>query len=71
VAHYLRRTHDAPQLKQPEDMNKNIYPDNADSHEEIREAEERASAGHKRLLLVFGANWCFRLSRARPRVSAA
>jgi thioredoxin-related protein len=40
-------------------MNKNIYPDNADSHEEIREAEERATAGHKRLLLVFGANWCF------------
>jgi hypothetical protein len=50
---------DAPQLKQPEDMNKNIYPDNADAHEEIREAEERATAGHKRLLLVFGANWCF------------
>jgi thioredoxin 1 len=50
---------DAPQLKQPANMNKNIYPDNADAHEEIREAEGKAAAGHKRLLLVFGANWCF------------
>jgi thioredoxin 1 len=50
---------DAPQLKQPADMNKNIYPANADAHEEIKQAEERAAAEHKRLLLVFGANWCF------------
>ena len=54
---YAERT-DAPHLKQPADMNKNIYPADADAHEEIKEAEARA-AGHKRLLLVFGANWCF------------
>ena len=40
-------------------MKKNIYPDDADAHAEIKEAEERASRDHKRLLLVFGANWCF------------
>lgn len=50
---------DAPHLRQPSDMNKNIYPADADSHAEIREAEERAAAGHERVLLVFGANWCY------------
>jgi thioredoxin 1 len=50
---------DAPHLKQPADMDKNLYPANADAHEEIKEAEERAAAAHKRVLLVFGANWCF------------
>jgi hypothetical protein len=50
---------DAPALKQPSDMKKEIYPLNADAHAEIREAEEKAIAGHKRLLLVFGANWCY------------
>jgi thioredoxin 1 len=50
---------DAPHLKQPSDMNKNIYPADADAHAEIKEAEEKAAAGHKRVLLVFGANWCY------------
>jgi hypothetical protein len=50
---------DAPHLKQPSDMKKNIYPDDADAHAEIKEAEEKAAAQHKRLLLVFGANWCY------------
>jgi ketosteroid isomerase-like protein len=50
---------DAPHLKQPSDMKKNIYPADADAHAEIKEAEEKAAAKHKRLLLVFGANWCY------------
>ena len=50
---------DEPRLKQPSDMKKNLYPADADAHAEIKEAEEKAAAGHKRLLLVFGANWCF------------
>jgi thioredoxin 1 len=50
---------DAPRLKHPSDMNKDIYPASLDAHAEIKEAEEKAAAGHKRLLLVFGANWCF------------
>jgi len=50
---------DAPRLKQPSDMKKEIYPANADAHAEIKEAEEKAAREHKRLLLVFGANWCF------------
>jgi thioredoxin 1 len=55
---YVERT-DAPHLKQPSDMKKDIYPANVDAHAEMKEAEEKAAAGHKRLLLVFGANWCF------------
>ena len=50
---------DAPRLKQPSSMKKDIYPANADAHGEITEAEEKAVREHKRLLLVFGANWCF------------
>lgn len=50
---------DAPHLKQPANMKKDIYPANADAHAEIKEAEEKAAREHKRLLLVFGANWCF------------
>ena len=50
---------DAPQLKQPANMKKNIYHAGADAHADIKEAEERAARAHKRLLLVFGANWCF------------
>ncbi len=50
---------DAPHLKQPSDMKKDLYPANADARAEIKEAEERAASGHKRVLLVFGANWCF------------
>jgi thioredoxin 1 len=50
---------DAPHLAQPANMKKDIYPANADAHAEIREAEEKSVAANKRLLLVFGANWCF------------
>jgi len=55
---YSERTDD-PKLEQPADMKKDIYPAKADAHAEIKDAEERAAKEHKRLLLVFGANWCF------------
>ena len=50
---------DAPRLKQPSDMKKNLYPADVDAHAELKEAEAKAARGHKRVLLVFGANWCF------------
>ena len=50
---------DSPHLKQPSDMKKNLYPAEADAHAEIKEVEDKAALAHKRLLLVFGANWCF------------
>ncbi len=55
---YAERT-DAPRLAQPADMKKDLYPESVDAHAEIKEAEEKAAKEHKRLLLVFGANWCF------------
>ncbi len=36
----------------------NLYPANVNPRLEIKEAEERAAKEHKRVLLVFGANWC-------------
>lgn len=45
---------DAPHLKQPSDMNKNLYPADSDAHAEIKEAEEKAAIEHRRVLLVFG-----------------
>lgn len=50
---------DAMHLKQPLNANKNIYPPDADAHAELKEAEAKAAKEHKRILLVFGANWCY------------
>src|SRR6185312_1248238 len=36
-----------------------LYPSNADAHKEIAQALQAAAKDHKRVLLVFGANWCF------------
>lgn len=55
---YVERNDD-PKLDHPTNMKKDIYPADADAHAEIRQAEEKAGREHKRLLLVFGANWCF------------
>ena len=38
---------------------KEIYSETADAHAEIKEALEKATAEHKRVLVVFGANWCY------------
>lgn len=48
----------ATKLRQPLE-NKQIYPPNVDANEEIAEAVKTAGAAHKRVLLVFGGNWCF------------
>ena len=38
---------------------KQIYSETADAHAEIKEALEKAKTEHKRVIVVFGANWCF------------
>jgi len=50
---------DAPMLKQPTSMSKDLYPASADAHADLMAAEKKAAEEHKRVLLVFGANWCF------------
>src|SRR5437870_8954191 len=36
-----------------------LYPADADAKKEIGEAVSRAAVEHKRVLLIFGANWCY------------
>ena len=50
---------EATRLQQPASSSKNLYPADADAHAEIKEALEKAVSGHKRVLVVFGANWCY------------
>jgi thioredoxin 1 len=50
---------DAPVLKQPASMSKDLYPATADARADLAAAEKGAAQEHKRVLLVFGANWCF------------
>ncbi|MGA7559132.1 MAG: thioredoxin family protein [Terriglobales bacterium] len=38
---------------------KEIYNESADARAEINEALEKATAEHKRVIVVFGANWCY------------
>ncbi len=54
----VQRT-DAARLQQPISTNKELYPTNVDGAEEIKQALGRAAKAHKRVLVVFGANWCF------------
>ena len=44
---------------QPVKQEKDIYSASADARNEIHEALQKAEAGHKRVIVVFGANWCF------------
>ena len=47
------------QLQQPVSTKKNIYPAGLDAHAQIKAALAQASRDHKRVLVVFGANWCY------------
>jgi thioredoxin 1 len=38
---------------------KTIYDEGADARAEIKNALEKATTEHKRVILVFGANWCY------------
>lgn len=45
-------------LQAPARPNPQLYPANANAVEEIREATAAAAKQHKRILLMFGGNWC-------------
>jgi len=49
---------DATRLKGPSEK-KDLYPADADAQKEIQEALQAAAKSHKRVLLVFGGNWCY------------
>jgi hypothetical protein len=50
---------DAAKLQQPLDTSKNIYVPGLNAHTEIADALKLAAKEHKRVLVVFGANWCY------------
>ncbi|MGA8764971.1 MAG: thioredoxin family protein [Candidatus Sulfotelmatobacter sp.] len=50
---------EAAYLQQPLNKDKKIYAANVDARAELKEAEDKASQRHKRVLVVFGANWCY------------
>src|ERR1019366_2471224 len=50
---------DATKLQQPASTSKVIYAPGVDAHAEIKHALELAAKAHKRVLVVFGANWCY------------
>jgi thioredoxin 1 len=50
---------DVARLQQPFSTNKEIYLPGLNAHAEIAHALKLASQQHKRVLLVFGANWCY------------
>ena len=40
-------------------VNPHLYDESADARKEIAEALQRAKKDHKRVILVYGGNWCF------------
>lgn len=46
-------------MPQPTVLDTDIYPSGVDAKAEIRDAVAQASRGHKHILLIFGANWCY------------
>ena len=46
-------------MPQPTKLNVDLYPANVDAKAEIGDAVTRAEREHKRIILVFGANWCY------------
>ena len=50
---------DATKLEQPLSLEAKIYPAAVDAREEIRSALAQAAKFHKRILVVFGADWCY------------
>jgi thioredoxin 1 len=61
-------------LERPSTINPNLYPAGANASKEIQAARLSAQKQNKRILLVFGANWCIDchiLDRAfhQPRVA--
>jgi thiol:disulfide interchange protein len=55
---YAQQAPKDPQVLDSADVS-NIYPADADAGKELKEALTRAVAEKKRVLLVFGANWCY------------
>jgi thiol:disulfide interchange protein len=47
------------EVLEPVTVKKDLYPADADANKEIEEALKTASGENKRVMLVFGGNWCY------------
>lgn len=54
----VEQREDATRLRGPAER-KDLYPSDADAQKEIEEALQAAAKSHKRVMLVFGGNWCY------------
>jgi hypothetical protein len=54
----IERT-DAMKLEQPLSLDAKLYPPAGGAHQEITHAIAEASKARKRVLLIFGADWCY------------
>jgi ketosteroid isomerase-like protein len=55
---FAEQRQEATRLKAPAEK-KDLYPADADAHAEISEALHEAAKAHKRVMLIFGGNWCY------------
>jgi len=46
-------------LPEPARPNPQLYPDPSEAHKDLEDALAAARADHKRVLVVFGGNWCY------------
>jgi thioredoxin 1 len=46
-------------LPLPKTQNPRVYPNSASAHKDLETALVAAKVDHKRLLVIFGANWCY------------
>ncbi len=54
-----KQKEDENAILQPATNKKDLYPANVDAGKEIDEALKQAARAHKRVLLIFGGNWCY------------
>lgn len=50
---------DVVKMPQPGKLNPHLYDEQANAQEEIAETVAKASKDHKRIVLIFGGNWCY------------
>lgn len=50
---------DVLKMQQPSKLNPHLYDTEANAQEEIDETVAKASKDHKRIILMFGGNWCY------------
>lgn len=58
--HMVASTHtDVLKIRPPDKLNPQLYPPPGTANEEIADAVRKANTSGKRVLLVFGGNWCY------------